>query len=353
VRRAFDAVFGSMIDARARRVFQETLLDWEHESQRAATLRARFICHARAMLSLVRASIGILAYDLAEIPRSGVWVRVALWLLAMFVLNYQTYSRALPPGTSATDQVTLAALLFPQWLLGGAPVALLLSALWRPREGHRPTPFLGLAVLSFVLAFICASWVVPATNQEFREVSYALNGGRGTLSRGAAELTLPELFAHDSSRSPRAIAVQISGRLALVACCPMMILLASQAQSMRRRYRWVATPVMFSALGFALEGVSRADLMDKTVSIWGFPAAALVAAVAIGWVRELRNRGEPRNPRAWKRGEPRNLGTPEPELRNSGTQNPEPQSGCSSLATSPPVAPALVPLLHQPLRSPP
>ena len=289
MRRALEAVFGAMIDARARRIFAETFLDWEHEARRAMTLGARMVCHARASVSVLRAAAGILGHDLAAVPVNAVWVRVALWLSASYViLFFRSLARSLPPGSTAVDQVTLAALLFPGWILVGGPLALLLSALWRPRQEHRATPFLGLAILSVVLAFICASWVMPAANQEFREITYALHGGRGTLTKAAVELTLPELLADETRWFAPSVQSQISFRLVSIVSCPIMVLLASHMQWMRRRYRWVAAPVMFFAVGISIWAASRFGVMDDSVAIWGFPIAALVATACIGWVRQGR-----------------------------------------------------------------
>lgn len=289
MKRALDAAFGAMIDARAKRILAETFLDWEHEAQRAATLQARIICHARASVSVLRAAAGIVVRDLVAIPGSAVWVRVALWLIATFLILYhQSFARSVPPGATALDQFTLAALLFPNWIVACAPLALFLSVLWRPRIEHRATPFLGIAILSLVVTFIAAGWVMPAASQEFREISYALHGGRGTLRRGAAELTLPELFAVAARLPVPSVEKQLSFRLVPVVSCPIMVLLASQMQWMRRRYRWVAAPVVLSAVGLAIWAASRSGVMHESVAIWGFPIAALIAAVSIGWIREGR-----------------------------------------------------------------
>jgi hypothetical protein len=290
VRRVAEVIFGTMLDERARRVLEETFLDWAHEVQAAATVPARFRCHTRGVLSVLRAFAGVVAQDVASLPKSGVWIRAGALLAITYVSYWQSYARLMPANVRAPDGVTAAALLFPAWVLMCGPGALFISALRRPRQGQQGTPFLGLAILSFVLAFAGAGWVVPAANQEFRQVIFEMHGGDRELSRGAAELTLPELLSGYQRFPTRALQLQISNRLALAMACPVLVLLASQMYMMRRRYRWVLAPILLSGLGFAIEAAEKLGAIDEATSIWIFVAVALLVAVGIGcgrhWQRQ-------------------------------------------------------------------
>ena len=68
-----------------------------------------------------------------------------------------------------------------------------------------------------------------------------------------------------------------------------MILLASQLQPTRRFYRWVITPLLLIALGLLLDASWRVGAIDRTLALWGFPAAALIVAIIIGLVSKLRD----------------------------------------------------------------
>jgi hypothetical protein len=288
MRRAFELIFGSMLDARARRAFDETFVDWAYEARSATTAPARLRCHARGGLSVLRTLTGVVAQDVASLPKSGVWIRAGALLVITYVSYWQLYARLMPESASAADRLRAAALLFPGWMLMCGPAALFIAALRRPRNGRPGTPFLGVACLSFALALLGASWAVPAANQEFRQVTFEMHGGARELSRGAAELTLPELLWSEGRQESRAAQLQISNRLALVMACPVLVLLASQVYMLRRRYRWVLAPLLLSGFGFAIEGAEKLGTIDKAMSIWFFVAAAFLLAVGIGSGRHWR-----------------------------------------------------------------
>ena len=236
---------------------------------------------------MTRAAAVIFGRELSSVPANGVWWRVAFWLAVPSFFYYQSLTTHLPATATTLDRATLALLLSPGWMLTGGPVALLLGALWRPGAGRLATPFLSLAILALATGIIFAGWVVPAANQEFRERSFVLSGGQGKLSKGAAELTLPELLSALDAVNGRDARNQISNRLVLVVSSPLMILLASQLQPKRRVYRWIAAPFVLWTVGFLLEASWRIGVFDRTVALWGFPAGALIAAVCIGWTRAV------------------------------------------------------------------
>ncbi len=94
-------MFGPMLDARARRILEETRLDWLHEVRTAETYAARVVCHARAMASMVRALASIVAHDVAEAPRSGVWIRAGVILVVTFIFWWRLSYGPCCPRVSA------------------------------------------------------------------------------------------------------------------------------------------------------------------------------------------------------------------------------------------------------------
>jgi hypothetical protein len=274
-----EITIGTMLDARARRAIEETLLDWSHEAQRARGLPARALCHARAMLGLARVIASTVLYQVPQLLTSTVWFRAALWLVASFLFFQIWFRPQLPGGVTAPAHVVLSLLLFPAWLLGFGAVALFLAAAWQPRRDRAKTPFLGLAAVSLAVAFVNAGWVMPAANQEFREMAFELHGGKGPLPRGLAELTLPELFAMDSLRKR----TDLSRRLAFVAACPVLVILAGQLHGVRRRYCWLAVAIVCLFVFGGLTLGAREPLAD-----WLLPIGASATGFTIGLWRQSR-----------------------------------------------------------------
>ena len=289
-----EVTIGAMLDARSRRAIEETLLDWSHEAQLARGLLSRVLCHARAILAIARTLASIVLHEVAELPKSGVWIRVGLWLIVSFALYQTASSFQLPARATPAAKLVTSLMLFPSWIVLFGPVALFLGTMWQPRADQPRTPFLGLAVLAVIGAFVLAGWVAPIGNQEFREIVFEMHGGQGSLPRGAAELTVPDLLSVYWFWPSLAGELQLHARFALIAACPALVLLAAQLQPMRRRHRWVLAPFFLYVLLSAIEeGVYRGAL-DKPVSVWVIPVAVFVAAAAIvSWRHAMLSRESP------------------------------------------------------------
>jgi hypothetical protein len=276
VRRLVDATIGAMLDARARRAIDETLLDWAHEAQEARGPVAGLLCHLRAVLALARTITAIVLHEIAELPKNTVWLRATLWLIVPFLSYLSSYDAV---------HLTKALLLFPSCLVMFGPVALFLAGIWQPRAGRPGTPFLGLAALSLVVAFVNAGWVMPAANQEFREITFTLTGGKGPLTRGAAELSLPELVSTDSFRPRRSKERQFHARLAFVASCPVLVMLAGHLHHGRRRNRCFAAVLVWLLAGGGVVKLAT----DSPLGVWLLPVGGLAAGFAIGIWRQARS----------------------------------------------------------------
>jgi lipopolysaccharide export LptBFGC system permease protein LptF len=284
VRRFVDATIGVMLEPRARRAIDETLLDWAHESQLARDPLAGLLCHARAASALGRTITTIVLQEVAELPKNTVWLRATVWLIVPFLTYLSSYNSLLPPAADAGAHLIKALLLFPSWLVMFGPVALFLAAIWHPRAGRPRTPFLGLAVLSLAVALVNAGWVMPAANQEFREVTFRWTGGKGPLVRGAAELTLPQLLSTDSFRPRHAKEKQLHARLAFVASCPVLVMLAGQLHDSRRRNRCFAAVLVWLLAGGGFVKLAT----DSPLGVWLLPVGGMAAGLVIGIWRHAR-----------------------------------------------------------------
>jgi hypothetical protein len=72
VRRLLEVVVGPLLDSRARRALEETVLDWCHELQGARGLLARRLCDLRAIVALSRTTASIVLNEIAELPANAV-----------------------------------------------------------------------------------------------------------------------------------------------------------------------------------------------------------------------------------------------------------------------------------------
>ena len=203
--------------------------------------------------------------------------------VASYVFFQIWFRLVLPGDVSATTRLILSLMLFPGWLLAYGAPAVFLAAVWRPRSDRPKTPFLGLAAVSLVVAFVNAGWLMPAGYQEYRETAFQLHGGRESLPRGVHELTLPELLAPDTFGAPHGRQKHLQRRLAFVAACPVFVLLAGQLHVIQRRYRWVAVivVVLFAGAGMKLGP-------GPAVKEWLLLFGAMLAGILIGILRQSR-----------------------------------------------------------------
>jgi hypothetical protein len=109
-----EVTIGVMLDARSRRAVEETLLDWSHEANQTQGALAAALCHARGVLAIGRTMSAIVLHEVAELPRTTVWLRATLWLIAPYVFFQISFPPYLPAGASATTHLTTSLLLFPE-----------------------------------------------------------------------------------------------------------------------------------------------------------------------------------------------------------------------------------------------
>jgi hypothetical protein len=152
MREAVEAfIRGLPLDARARRVLDQTLLDWAHEADAAPSGLARAWVHLRSFVSCARALVLVTAREVPHVPVLWFAGRLVLFgVLPAFVLV-----AFLPPRYSVFSVVD-SVILLAGWL----PLALFYSVAWRPAD--RRLPVLALALCGAVLVVVFALYVVPA-----------------------------------------------------------------------------------------------------------------------------------------------------------------------------------------------
>lgn len=209
-------------DETTRRAFEETMADWREEWTRASNPIARIAAATRGWVSLARVLVGTM--------RVGFQTRSTWSFLAGTVMTSAALSLLLIDSVwSSTgwpllsfSNIALAVLmLIPQGqAVLVAPIAAMGLGL-RPRQPLSPLTIVPALVLGMVLL---VGWLLPASNQMYREYMFSKYGGDEALANGLPELSLPDLIrqaANGSTYESFAAIGQLSTRIALVAAVPI------------------------------------------------------------------------------------------------------------------------------------
>jgi hypothetical protein len=155
-----------------------------------------------------------------------------------------------------------------------------------PRD--RSIPVLGALLWSFLLALVITNWAVPSANQTFRDITFARNGGFGSLPRGNAELSLFTLASRAQAEGwLSAAAAQLRVRTALVVLCPAMILLMVALRRLSRRWRLVWFGLVPAA--FFLSPLTdipawwRYDRNADGIGFWLLALISVATALVLNW----------------------------------------------------------------------
>ena len=156
------------------------MLDWTHEAAAAATPGARIAVNLRSTLALLRTLVFASAAETWRVPTLWFVSRLLILLiLPASLLTWPAFDRLAAslkfPSLAAVDAF---AMLVLNTATAIAPLAFFYFPGWLPRR--RSVPLLGLALAAACLTLLATGWIVPATNQRFREVVYT------TLSGGAS-----------------------------------------------------------------------------------------------------------------------------------------------------------------------
>jgi hypothetical protein len=288
VRRLLELTLGPLLDSRARRAIDETLLDWSHEAALARGGLRRLFCHSRAMLALTRTIASIMLSEFIAIGRSVVPLRTAFWLAVGFIVlsvvgTGQWWQRF---PVQLWDDLLLMSLAGS--VFGMMPLALYLAA---RRSARSRTPFLGLMLGSMLVMWLASDWVLPETFQHFRESAGRISGLAVVVQRGPAEQSLRELATGFVSYADMK---HISNRLATMFACPAFLFLACHAGRLQPRHqRAVTLAVVGGYIGLsqaaAISGLNTSVAYWDLIEFWVAPFAALGCGLLLALVRQCRN----------------------------------------------------------------
>ena len=294
-------------DETTRRAFEETLADWREEWQLASTPIERMSVSTRGWISLTRLvagtmRVGLLTSETWAVSSMAVVLSAALSLLMIPSVWWYT------PGPLALPDFVVAVLfMMPQGMVVLlAPVA---SIGFGTKPWREPSVIAVAPVLVLTMGML-AGWVLPASNQMYREHVFSrISGGPGEVPRGLSEMSAPTLIREVTRGTPhnsRLAMGQLSTRAALVVAVPVYFVFG---MAIRRRLstatRWriarfvagASAACAFTVSDYAvsvLRDVSPAiaDLPGRGgLSIW-LSSVVLCLAIAVlarTWKPEPRN----------------------------------------------------------------
>jgi hypothetical protein len=259
------------LDPAVRRATDEALADWEYEEgERPSRLqRARIaIRGAWSLVAVLVHSVGGGLFSASTMRTCALCLAlaVAFGIVLPFIWIFSGAWLPLPVAT----RLEMLALLAP-WAVGTTLPLALLTLVSLGRGSSLITACVWLCAVSFV----SLGWVVPGTNQAFRERAALHNttlppGSTGLyLPRGEAELSLPVLLSRsnqDTWLGGRAW-THLQGRLMLTALLPVCLLAGTQAVRLARARRWRVG-------GLVLSGAT-------VIAAYGLYALAAAAATRI------------------------------------------------------------------------
>jgi lipopolysaccharide export LptBFGC system permease protein LptF len=195
----------------------------------------------------------------------------------------------------------LAALGLPPIVLVTLPMGVLWGTWWagqRLRTDAASSTIVALALLVGIMALPLSLWLVPRSNQAWRQAAFGLvTGSSGTVPPGDREMTFSELDHALDARSPGlpdarsdGLRVERHKRLAIpVACLPIALLgLACSRSSLLRSLPWLIllSPLVVMAY-YKLQGAGEAAAelghVSAGLAIW-LPNLLVGGVAAALWV---------------------------------------------------------------------
>ena len=224
-------------DQRDRRAIDETLADWREERAQG-TGAGRLMADARGLLACARVLAGCIA---APCVRPDIWRYFGVTLLMGVAIGV---ALAIEPWiqwrrSSAVMPLSVWLTLVP----GAANVGMLLCAAagFGLRPGRR-LPVATAAVVGGAVVLLLAGWVVPAANQQIRDLTAARANLGYSPPPGPPEMALPALISRLNSASfgERVPARrELAARIAFVGLCVALVAFGEAVrQRLANRYRW-------------------------------------------------------------------------------------------------------------------
>lgn len=275
------------VDPAGRRCIEETFADWRSEAVSASGPAARAVVTARALWSVVRCVA--LTSSREACSREGIALLRRLTLLSaanMLLFVLFNWDRSIPvSGIQTALRPAAVGLLSVSWAVMLMPLLALLAGAWG-RSGSTRVPLLGPPVVAGFLMLGAMGWAMPAANQAFREVVFALTDGQGTLRPGMNERSLIELvgLVFSSDYSSGLSALNLRGMF--IVAVPVMLVVGTTARSLTGRRRLAATALPL--LVFSVPFIVDIDSLEGFFLMWPamFVAVFLTRSLVRGAARE-------------------------------------------------------------------
>lgn len=262
------------VAASGRRVFDETLADWRREADAAPTNPRRVVVELQGLGAVAR---GLLHVSVREsTSREGVatLARLVAWSVAtvMFSIALNWNQSLAVQGDRVAIGPAAVALGSVAWLVALTPLLAYVSAACV--RGNAPAPpRLGPALVMGAVMVLVMGWGLPAANQAYRELVFAMFTPGEALPPGIGERSLGELFGLLSTGSSARALSELHHRLFWVIAVPVMLVSGMTTRCLAgwRRAAGTVLPLVIFIVPF-LAGI---DSAYSRLSEW----VALVAAV--------------------------------------------------------------------------
>ena len=264
------------VDAAGRRCLDETMADWRKETATAASRLASLAASARGIRSVFRCVAMVAVREVRSSDGAALLLRLAGWSIALMLVVIGFHwndSIPLQDGRVPTGPIP-GALLSVGMVLGGMPILAFLSA-GIGRRRPVPGPRLGPAIFAGAVMFVAMGWVMPATNQAYREFVFSLQSTGPLPQPGINERSAVELVKMLFTDRARQAALGLNVRLVFLVAVPLMLVIGTSARQLGGWRRFTAT--LLSLLVFGAPLLSDSGGFEALVLRW----PALLALVLI------------------------------------------------------------------------
>lgn len=264
------------VDASARRVFDETLADWRSEADAAQTSPRHVFVGLQGLGAVARGLAHVCVRESTSREGVATLARLAAWSAATVMtgiaLNWNQ-SLAVQGARVAVGPARVA-LGSVAWLVALMPLLAYVSAACV--RGNAPAPpRLGPPLLMGAVMVVAMGWGLPAANQAYRELVFAMFRPGEVLAPGLGERSLGELVGLLSTGNSARALSELHHRLFWVIAVPVMLASGMTTRSFVgwRRAAGTALPLVIFMVPF----LATVDSASGRISNW----AALLAVVIV------------------------------------------------------------------------